>query len=68
MTVAHPEGLLEAIDQTIDDADLIERDEHDQLQGMTAHELRVLARQHGIPRASTLKKDELIDALEPVIE
>jgi hypothetical protein len=68
VTVDRPDELVAALEATEDDAELIERDEHDQLQAMTAHELRALARRYEIPHASGLKKAELIEALQAVID
>jgi len=68
VTVADPEGLVDALHDRQVEADVIERDEHDQLVGLTARELRVLARKHDIAHASGMKKDELIEALQAVID
>jgi hypothetical protein len=68
VTVERPDELVAALAATEEDAEIIERDEHDQLQGKTTHELRELARQYDIANPSKLKKAELVEALEAVID
>lgn len=63
VTVDRPDEVLGFFDHAIEHADELVRDENDALIGMTAKELRSLAAEHRIPKVSSMKKDELVQAL-----
>jgi hypothetical protein len=66
MTVENPDEVLDFLDHAMGHPDELVRDEHDALEGLTAKELRALASAHHIPKASSMKKDELVEALHAV--
>src|SRR4051794_39976170 len=73
VTVEDPDTFVTALRERLDDdvyEDVeeaipeIEEEEHDELESLTAAELRTIARAEGVQRTSRLKKDELIKAIE----
>lgn len=61
VTVEHPEDLMHDIAAASGQLDELERDERALLEGQTASELRERARRSGVPKASSMRKAELID-------
>ena len=74
VTVAEPDALIEVLREQLADADpaldvedeldRMDQESHDELEAMTAAELRVLARAAGIKGTSSMRKAELIDGIE----
>lgn len=72
VTVDDPDAFVDVLrdqldngtDELDDALQEIDEEEHDELEGLTAAELREIARADGIRGASRLKKTELIEAIE----
>jgi hypothetical protein len=63
VTVEDPDRLVADLTEGTSRLDELERDERTVLEGRTAAELRTLARELGIAKASSMKKADLIDRI-----